>query len=332
MLYLNCKSVKGLIVMGSGLLWAYMIRIGDHTSDDAANPPRGMYLPKVYRDEMETEVEAWDETVAFLPSQGINAILVDVLDGVRLDSHPEIAVPNAWSKEFTRRKLDEARALGLTPLPKLNFSTGHSVWLKQYRRMISTPVYYEVCGDLIDEVCELFDRPEYFHLGLDEEYPANQRNNEMIVVRGEELRWHDYYFLFERCEKNGARPWVWSDYYWIYPEIFAKRMPKEVLQSNWFYFNMLPDGKNCDPKGWETAFNAFAALEELGYDQIPTGSTWANETADMQVVAHGKNVIAPERLKGFLTASWARITMDNIWQIKNDAFRLGEAKRRYYGN
>ena len=317
--------------LDKGFMWCYMLRLGDHTSDDASNPPRGIYLPKVYREEMETEEAAWDEIVAFLPSQGINAILVDVLDGVRMDSHPEIAVPNAWSKEVTKRKLDEARALGLTPIPKLNFSAGHSVWLKQYRRMISTPVYYEVCRDLIDETCELFGRPALFHLGLDEEMPANQKDNEMILVRSEELRWHDYEFLFDCCGRNGARPWVWSDYYWTHPEEFRRRMPKDVLQSNWFYFNMLADGATCEPAGWEPAFRAFEELEALGYDQVPTGSTWANETAMMQVAAHCSRIVAPERLKGFLTASWARLKTDNLWQLKNDAFRLGEAARTVSG-
>ena len=40
-----------------------------------------------------------------------------------------------------RKELDRMRALGLEPLPKLNFSTCHDAWLKDYHRMISTPQY-----------------------------------------------------------------------------------------------------------------------------------------------------------------------------------------------
>lgn len=95
------------------------------------------------------------------------------------------------------------RSLGLTPIPKLNFSTGHDAWLKEYSRMVSTPVYYQVCEDLIKEVAEAFDYPEYFHLGLDEEDAKNQRRLSYCCIRQGDLWWHDAYFFFDICEKRG---------------------------------------------------------------------------------------------------------------------------------
>ena len=316
--------------MSGNMIWAFYMTLGEHMWQDETSPAPGLYLPKAYSEEMRTELEAWDEIISFLPSQGINTVLIDVGDGVRLDSYPDIAVPNAWTKDFLRKKLDEMRALGLTPLPKLNFSSAHNAWMKQYRRMTATPAYYDFCREVIAEVCELFGGPGYFHLGLDEEYPENQRHKDMMIVRGAELWRHDSLFLFDCCEKNGARPWIWSDYFWKYPEEFKSYMPKSVVQSNWFYFNMLANGKDCDPPGWERAFNAFGELEALGYDQIPTGSTWANETANMQVVAHCKNTVAPERLLGFMTAAWYSTEMRHIYTLKNDAHRLALAKKENY--
>ena len=50
--------------------------------------------------------------------------------------------------------------------------TGHDAWMKQYSRMVSTPEYYSFCDDIINEVCETFDYPAYFHIGMDEENSA----------------------------------------------------------------------------------------------------------------------------------------------------------------
>ena len=216
----------------------------------------------------------------------------------------------------------------MTPIPKFNFSTAHSSWMKSYRRLTSTPVYYELCKDLIDETCELFDHPKYFHLGMDEEYPGNEKHLESMIIRNEQLFWHDWYFLFECCEKNGARPWVWSDYAWKFPDLFEKHMPKSVVQSDWFYFRAYEGF--TDPTGWDKCFNAFRRLEELGYDQIPTASTWNNGKCTEQVVAHCKNVVDESRLLGFATAAWYRTTMDDIYFLKHDAHRLCMAKNKFY--
>ena len=63
---------------------------------------------------------------------------------------------------------DLKRQVSFELIPKLNFSACHDIWLKDYSRMLSTPIYYEVCRDVIQEVCEVF-KPRYFHLGMDEE-------------------------------------------------------------------------------------------------------------------------------------------------------------------
>ena len=194
--------------MKNEMIFCYMIQLSTHMWDDENSPPRGWYLPKRYTENNAIDVDTWDETVRFLGERKYNMLLIDVGDGIKYDSHPEISAPNAWSKDFMKKKLDEIRALGMTPIPKLNFSCGHNTWLKQYRRMVSTPIYYQVCSDLIREVCEVFGSPEYIHLGMDEENAQNQRFREAIHVRQGDLWWHDVYFFFKEAEKNGARPWV----------------------------------------------------------------------------------------------------------------------------
>ena len=195
--------------MSNQFMFGYMTYLSYHMWEDESTAPRGWYLPKRYTEENKVSLAVWDEMIHFLAEHKYNALLIDVGDGMRYDSHPEISAPDAWDKDFLKKKLDEMRALGIEPIPKLNFSTCHHTWLKQYRRMVSTPIYYQVCSDLIAEVAEVFDHPRLFHLGLDEEDTiGNQRIHECVHIRGEELWWHDVYFYINEVEKHNMRPWA----------------------------------------------------------------------------------------------------------------------------
>ena len=193
--------------------------------------------------------------------------------------------------------------------------------------MLCTPKYYEVCADVIREVSEIFGTPRLFHLGLDEENYPNQRFRGMVTIRQEELWWHDAYFFFDQCEKNGARPWVWSDYYWDHPDIFTKRMPKSVLQSNWFYGYF----QDYNPGEYNYfGMSSYEKLEALGYDQVPTCSTWANQKNTLQTLLWCREKIDPSRLKGYLTAAWYNTAREHIYSLKNDAYRLALARQQVY--
>lgn len=313
--------------MQNKLIWAYLIHLSAHMWDDEYSPNRGWYVPSWYTDKNNTDIEVWDTTVKYLAETGFNTLLIDVGDAVLYESHPEISAPDAWTKDFLKKKLDEIRALGITPIPKLNFSTGHNTWLKKYRRMISTPEYYTVCADLIKEVCELFGYPELFHLGFDEESPNFQYRQDMVIVRNQALWWHDLNFLAKECEKHGARPWIWSDYCWKHKELFLKNMSKSILQSNWYYgwFNDFSETSDAF-----VHIDTYRLLEEHGYDQVPTCSTWANNWNTKQTIAHGKKIIAPERLKGFMTAPWVFTYTDNKYALLSDAEKFYYGRKEFY--
>ena len=94
--------------------------------------------------------ETWRKVTDFLPSCGINTLIIDIGEGVRLDSHPEIAIEGAWSKDELRAELARLRSIGLSPIPKFNFSCGHSTWMGDYAFMVGTKAYYECyCKNLI---------------------------------------------------------------------------------------------------------------------------------------------------------------------------------------
>ena len=123
---------------------------------------------------------------------------------MRYESHPEIAVQDAWSTERLRKELARLRKLGLEPIPKLNFSTTHDAWLGVYSRQVSTPPYYKDCEDLIEEVIRLFDKPRLFHLGYDEETAGQQADKDYVVVRQHELWWRDFQFFVKQVERAAS--------------------------------------------------------------------------------------------------------------------------------
>ena len=143
-------------------MWAYLM----HLSDNMWGDPGSMIKIAPYQPELTTDDKIWKDTIDFLPTQGFNTVLIDIGDAIQYETHPEISVKGAWSKDKLKAELNRMRAMGLTPLPKLNFSAGHDAWLGEYSRMLSTSTYYQVCKDLILEVAEVFGNPEYFHLGI----------------------------------------------------------------------------------------------------------------------------------------------------------------------
>ena len=310
------------------MLWSYLIHLGNNMWGDKYPHRTGKPFTgePTYQTSMRTDRGVWRKVTDFLAAQGVNTLLIDLGEGVQYASHPELAVPGAWSREELTAELDRLRGLGITPIPKLNFSACHDCWLGPYRMMRCSDTYYQVCGELIDEVCGLFGKPAYFHLGMDEETYENQKYMGSAFVRGEELWWHDLIFLADRCERNGARAWIWSDYYWHHPDVFVRRMPKSILQSNWRYERiLLPDATGRYPS---VGYQTYLDLNRLGYDQVPTASTWAFHGNIEQTVRLALDEgFDREHLLGFMAAPWQFTIEENLYTLMDDAYRLGRARR-----
>jgi hypothetical protein len=254
-------------------------------------------------------------------------VVIDLGDAVQYESHPEIAVRNAWTKEKLGSELVKMRKLGLEPIPKLNFATTHDIWMGEYSRMVSTTKYYSVCRDLISEVIELFNTPRFFHIGMDEETAAHQVRQDYAVIRQNDLWWGDLYFYVDEIEKKGVRAWVWSDYAWNKPDLFFRKMPKSVLQSNWYYGTEFDLNKLKDPA--KTYVKLYNDLEEHGYDQIPTGSNHSNDINMEGTVDYGKKVIDQSRLYGFMTAPWRPTLAPCLDRHKQAIAQIGRAIKNY---
>ena len=281
-----------------------------------------------YYNNLPVDWDLFKEYIEYLKTTGLNTLLIDVGDAVKYDRHPEISKKNALSKDECKKLLDYIRAQGITPLPKLNFSGGHDAWLGEYSNMIGTPEYYKACIDCIDEVCEVFGNPELFHLGLDEEAYKNQQHMGVATMRKADIFWRDAYRLFDRCAHNNTRPWVWSDDYWLRPQEFLKYMPKEVLQSNWWYHTDFAKDENGRYKSF--GFQTYIDLDRAGYDQVPTASTWADEYNIDFTMRLCKEELNPELFKGFMSAPWNYITKDGFNLMMHEAVMFKRAMQKHF--
>ena len=252
-------------------------------------------------DHLRFDESVWRKVTGRMAEVGMNMVVIDVGEGIHLKSHPELAVKGSWTIDRFRAELDRLRKMGLEPIPKLNFSAAHDTWLKDYGRMLSTPEYYRVCEDVIAEVGEIFDKPRFFHLGYDEENWKCQRLSAYAVVRQGEQWWHDFLKISGFAEKRGMRPWIWSDYSWDHEEEFLRRMPRSVLQSNWYYGTHFESSKNAHRL---LRCKMFRRLSDAGFDEIPCGSNYESDGNFGALVPYCDKNVAPERLKGFLMAPW----------------------------
>ena len=256
-------------------------------------------------DEMRLDKDLWVKYMDYLKESGFNTIVIDVGDGVIYDSHPEIAIKGSWAKADFVAEIKRLNDMGFDVIPKLNFSTCHDAWMKQYSRMVSTPEYYSFCEDIINEVCKMFDYPPYFHVGMDEENYETQKHYGYAVIRKGDLWWQDLYRIINTVEKNGARAIMWADYMRHNPEEFLEKCPKSVIACNWYYFDKFGADRPAED---DMKVRPFELLEQGGFDQIPGAScNYVDENFSL-LTDYCKNVVSEKHFLGMLQTTWTMIT------------------------
>jgi hypothetical protein len=306
--------------MSEPIIYANLLHLSYNMWGDWENPNvKGKFWAA--KPELRFDESLWNDLLREMSKRGMNMVVIDLGDGIQYASHPEIAVKNAWPHDKLRSELKKMRDMGLEPIPKLNFSTCHDQWMGVYARMVSTPQYYEVCKDLIAEVIDLFDKPRFFHLGMDEEEAIHQTQLEHVVMRQHGLWWRDIEFFFKQVEAKGVRPWIWGDYVWNHKDVFYQRMPKHVLQSNWYRDPVRGDAKSV----YGGVFNmdvecvrTYVELDKAGYEQVPTVSNWETPENIYGTIRFCREHLSKERLKGFFLTPW-RPTLEETRDRHMDA-------------
>lgn len=311
----------------------------------------------VAQKELMFDDEVWEKVVDECVKSGVNTIVFDLLDGVCYGSHPEIALKGAMSRQRLKKEIKRLKELGITSIPKLNFSATHDGWMGKYGNMLSTPEYYTVCRDLIREVAKLFDTPKYIHLGMDEENKKNAGATSPAIYRHKDLLWHDLEFMCDCVRDMGCTPWIWADPRFDYPEDFKKKVSTEdIVLSPWMYSaiyeehytpitsrQVFVDYYNREPyKSMNLTYveedpfvvnfmkHAIPCTKD-GYDVIPCVSTVNkciyNATDTLE---YFKENAQSERVLGYITSPWWALTKENEAAILKDIKVFGMAKSEVY--
>lgn len=301
--------------------------------------------------------ETWDHIVQECHRTGMNMILLDVGDGVQYESHPEISLRNAWSKERVHQEVERCKALGITLIPKLNFSTTHHYWLGKYTRMVSSDVYYQVTRDIIHEVYEMFGHPPYIHLGMDEEESVHASVGEYHVYRTGELLYHDVRHLMDCVIEKGATPWIWCDPLFSSPEEYKKYIGVDrAIISPWNYKALLPEhftpiadlpdyaeffgrpewaDQNivyCEDCPDARAFRKVALpLMEEGYRYVPCASIYEGfEYNTPDIVQYFRDSGHADQVVGYLTAPWCGTKKDSKARFTESMERMQKAREQFF--
>ena len=161
---------------------------------------------------------------------------------------------------------------------------------------------------------------------------GHQSYQSHVIIRKNEAWWKDFIFLVGEVDKNNSRAWIWPDYMlWNEADQFFKKMPKSVVQSNWYY------GENFDlgqmNENEQKYVKSYIDLEIHGYDQIPTGSYHAdNEKSISNTVQFCKKHINDSRLLGFLQSFWKPTIEEHRERILKGIELMGDAKQWFEKN
>ncbi len=330
-------------------MWAVLVHLS-----------RDMWMSGVKSKAIDFADDIWDYILGSASESGVNTIVLDVGNGIEYASHPEIVKEGAWTRERIREEVARCRDMGIELIPKLNFSASHDMWLGIYARMLSTPEYYKVCRDLIEEVYELFDKPRYIHLGMDEEDAKHQANYEYCVYRQGDLYFHDLKYLIDCVKATGAMPWIWACPLFDFTEDFKKYIdPKEVIISPWYYNafrkeHYTPISSRAeyvayynegdyakmgikyveeDPFLVNVRAKAIPLMSE-GYMYVPCASVYNRcdyNTSDL--VEYFRDNAPDEQIVGYMSAPWCAASHKDArcFAWLEETFRfLKEAKEKFY--
>ena len=335
-------------------IWGMMVHLSGDFS--GGNYKKWMATPlNEYFDE-----DMWHSLVDRAKEAGMNTIVMEVIDGVKYESHPEVSRKDAFSAEWMHAQVAYCRERGIALIPKLNFSATHDMWLGEYARMLSTSVYYKVTKDLIEEVYELFEHPAYIHLGMDEEDNKHQKGRDFVVYRQGKQYMKDLRHLVDCVKATGATPWVWTCPLYDMTEDFVREFsPDEIVLSPWYYNAFRPE--HWTPVESRAEYVAYynegdyakmnirfveedpflvnfrlkaLPLMEHGYNYIPCSSVFNRcDYNTVDLMEYFKKYANDDQIKGYIAAPWCNIQpSERSKTFFEETFRFfKEAKEKIYG-
>ena len=273
------------------------------------------------------------------PDCKVNLLIIDVGEGVVYPSHPEIAIKGSWSPEKLNAEVKKLKSAGLTVVPKLNFSTCHDFWLGDYARMVTSPTYYKVVREIIDDTVEIFEKPPYFHIGMDEEDWLHCSSNSYCVYRSPAKKYEDIAFYMKCLERHGARAMIFAGSY--DPKESARHSTKDALHMVGTNNEIGPDESMCTEKQLAT-LGRLRGYADAGLDMVVDGSVYCGTALEEQgakinvrglprMVKWAKDNLDPARVKGFCMLPWTTPVKATDWRFKAACDLIDISAETVYG-
>jgi LysM repeat protein len=195
------------------------------------------------------------EVVDAMAEADMNLLVIDLADGVKYRSHPELKRHYSVPMGQLKRLVEHARKRGIEVVPKLNFAQSatqyHDQWLRPYNRRFNSGDYWKVAFELIDEVIGVCKPERFFHVGMDEDMDRSHRQYAEAVRT-----------LAEGLKARGLRAVMWKDIPITCPGIWEapgeksraaeRTTPRDVVQVPWGYREANPSlVRHLRRKGFE---------------------------------------------------------------------------------
>ncbi len=180
-----------------------------------------------------------------------NNILIEAEHGVAWKSHSEITSKTALDPEEVTKLVKFAKRHYLTVTPLIQ-SMGHGAWMFRYGNNLDfaedstrpdvycplNPKAYDFLFDIMDEAIEVFDHPEYIHIGHDEHdnYNPFPVHPECKAVGDEQLYYMDTLHIYQHLKSKGIKCMMWTDELEgksFHPYLNA--LPRDILMTTWNY-------------------------------------------------------------------------------------------------
>lgn len=330
-------------------IWALLINLGIWEPFERITDP------------LQFDQEVWDEIVDESAKAGINMLIIDIGAGIMFPSHPELTLPNAWTQKKLRDELKKCRDKGIRLIPKLNFSATHDNWLGEYSKMLCTSVYYKVCADLIKDAYELFEHPEYIHIGMDEETAlhASREKDTLAMFRTGRQWYHDIRFLVDCVQGTGAKPLMWRWPLFTNPELYKEYFDADEIILMPFNYNAIKkehwtpvssrqvyvdyykrpeyQGINIeyveqDPVIQQFRDLAIPLMKKEGYCYIPNSSLVNEcEYAIPETLEYFRDNAPNEQILGFNLTVWHHPTKEFRGDYIKNIHAFKKAKEEIYG-
>ena len=286
------------------------------------------------------EMEKAKRMVDLAESVGFNTVVVQLANGLNLDSFPLAAKKDTWDKTEFLEWIAYANSHGMNVIPEIKLLSKQNKMLQRSRPglMFNAVTYdpgneqvYKIVFKLIDELISIM-HPTAIHIGHDEvagfrPYSARKHLRPGEIMIPADLFLKDVLLVHDYLKSRSVDTWMWGDMLIAeeefstiprnklhgskpgYGKVLRDQLPRDIVICDWHY--------NQD----ETEFPTLPVMQAEGFRVI--GATFRKEDTIQNFSRYASNHDA----YGMMATSWFHVTrrewdkVDRIIKFSGETFQ-----------